>query len=124
MREAYSCVPALADILSRALEDVRRVAVPGAKFEEQVATVRRAILIEGCRGVEETMEETGLSRWVVGRALEKLVGEGVLETRDRFCLPDEAGEPGRPVTEYHPTDTPRGEVFTHLLRRAGDDDLL
>jgi predicted ArsR family transcriptional regulator len=124
MREAYSGVPALADILNRALEEVRLIAAPGAKFGEQVATVRRAILIEGCRGVEETMEETGLSRWVVDRALEKLVSDGVLETRDRFCLPDEAGEPGRPVTEYHPTDTPRGEVFTHILDRSRDDHLL
>ncbi len=95
----------------------------GAKLEEQVAAVRRAVVEHGCRSAEEVAEEVRLSRKVVDRALERLVGEKVLETRDRFCLPDEAAEPGRPVTEYHPTDTPRGEIFTYLLRRATDEEL-
>ena len=124
IREAYGGIPSLADVLNRALEEVRQIGAIGAKFDEQVAAVRRAVVVQGCRSAEEVIEETGLSRWVVDRALEKLVGDGVLETRDRFCLSEEAGEPGRPVTEYHPTDTPRGEIFTHLLRRAVDDDLL
>jgi hypothetical protein len=124
MREAYGGVPSLADILNRALEEVKQVGASGARFDEQVAAVRRVIVEEGCRAVDEVIEDTGLSRWVVDRALKKLVGAGVLETRDRFCLPEVAGEPGRPVTEYHPTDTPRGELFTYILDRSRDDNLL
>jgi predicted ArsR family transcriptional regulator len=124
MREAYSGVPALAGILSRALEEVRQVSAAGATFNEQVGAVRRAVLVQGCRSAEEVIEDTGLSRKIVDRALERLVAEQVLEPRDRFCLPDTAGEPGRPVTEYHPTDTPRGEVFTYILDRSRDDHLL
>jgi predicted transcriptional regulator len=124
IREAYGALPALAEILSRALDEVRQVGATGAKLDEQTAAVRRAVLIHGCRSAEEVVEETRLSRKAVDRALDKLVGDNVLETRDRFYLTEEAGERGRPVTEYHPTDTPRGEVFTHILRRAVDDDLL
>ncbi|HEX8499291.1 MAG TPA: hypothetical protein VF659_01775 [Pyrinomonadaceae bacterium] len=124
IREAYAGTPSLSDILNRTLEEVRQVGASGAKFDEQVAAVRRAVVVKGCRSSEEVMEEEGLSRWVVDRALEKLVSDGTLETRDRFCLQEEAGEPGRPVTEYHPTDTPRGEVFTHILDRSRDDNLL
>lgn len=124
IREAYSGVPSLADILGRALEEVRQISASGAKFDEQVASVRRAVLVNGCRSAEEIVDDTELSRWTVDRALEKLLGDGVVETRDRFCLGEEAGEPGRPVTEYHPVDTPRGEVFTHILDRSRDDHLL
>lgn len=124
MRETYSGVPSLADILNRALEEVRQIGAAGAKFEEQVAAVRRAVLVNGCRSAEEVVDDSGLSRWTVDRALEKLLADRVVETRDRFCLEDEAGEPGRPVTEYHPVDTPRGEVFTHILDRSRDDHLL
>lgn len=124
IRETYSDIPSLADILSRALEEVRQVGASGARFDEQVAAVRRAVVSHGCRSAEEVIDETGLSRWVVDRALETLVADKVLETRDRFLLQDEAEEPGRRVTEYHPTDTPRGEVFTHILDRSRDDHLL
>jgi hypothetical protein len=124
IREAYAGVESLADILNRALEEVRQVGASGVRFDEQVGAVRRVVVMQGCRSAEEVIEETGLSRWVVDRALEKLVADGVLETRDRFCLREVAGEPGRPVTEYHPTDTPRGEVFTHILDRSRDDHLL
>lgn len=124
MRETYSDVPALADILSRALEEVRQIAATGAKFDELVAAVRRAVLVNGCRSAEEVIDDSGLSRWTVDRALEKLLADRVVETRDRFCLEDEAGEPGRPIIEYHPVDTPRGEVFTYILDRSRDDHLL
>lgn len=124
LREAFGDVPSLADILTRGLEEVRQLGATGAKFDEQVARVRRAVEIEGCRTSAETVEETGLSRWVVERALEKLVAGRILETRDGFQLEDAAEEPGRPPTEYHPIDSPRGEIFSHILRRAVDDDLL
>lgn len=52
------------------------------------------------------------------KALEALLAENVLETRDSYRHAEEAEEPGRTVTEYHPKDSPRGEDFTHLLRRA------
>lgn len=123
LREVYP-TPSLAAVLSRALEEVQQIGATGAKFDEQVTAVRRAVVVQGCRSAEEVVEETGLSRWAVDRGLEKLVSDGVLETRDRFCLEEEAGEPGRPVTEYHPTDTPRGEIFTHILDRSRDDHLL
>jgi hypothetical protein len=124
LRETFGEVPSLSDILNRCLEEVRQIGATGAKFDEQVPAVRRAVVVHGCRTSAETVEETGLSRWVVERALEKLVADGVLEPRDGFRLEDAAEEPGRPATEYHPVDTPRGEVFTHILRRAVDDDLL
>lgn len=123
LREAYP-LPSLEAILTRALEEVRQVGASGAKFAEQVASVRHAVIVQGCRSAEEVVEETRLSRWTVDRGLEKLIHDGILETRDRYRLEDEAGEPGRPVTEYHPTDTPRGEVFTHILDRSRDDYLL
>lgn len=122
LRETYS-TPALADILSRTMEEVRQVGAVKLTTE-QLGTVRRAVIVGGCRSVEEVVEDTHLKQWTVRRALEKLTAEGILETRNRFLLSDEAEEPGRAVTEYHPIDTPRGEVFTHLLRRAVDDDLL
>jgi predicted transcriptional regulator len=122
LRETYS-TPALSDILSRALEEVRQVGA--AKLTaEQLGVVRKVVLVGGCRSVEEVVEDTQLTQWTVRRALEKLTAEGVLETRNKFLLSDEAEEPGRSVTEYHPIDTPRGEVFSHILRRAVDDDLL
>ena len=124
IRETYSGVPALADILSRTLEEVGRVGVFTATLDEQVEAVRRAVLIQGCRSADEVIDDTGLSRKAVDRALEKLVADKVLETRDRYLLKDEASKPGRPVTEYHPADTPRGEVFTHILDRSRDDHLL
>ena len=124
LRETYGEVPSLSDILNRCLEEVRRVGAVGAKFDEQVARVRRAVEVEGCRRVDEVVEDTRLSRWAVDRALETLLAEGVLETRNSYRHAEEAVEPGRPVTEYHPKDSPRGEDFTRLLRRAVDDDLL
>lgn len=124
LRETYSS-PALADVLSRAYEEVQQVGASGAKFDELVTVVRRAVLVNGCRSADEVVEETNLSRWTVDRALEKLVADNILETRDGFRLADEAEGPGRPVTQYHPKDTPRGEDFTHLLHRSAvDDDLL
>lgn len=124
VREAYSGVPSLADILSRTLEEVRQIGASGAKFDEQVAAVRRAVLIEGCRQVYEIVDETKLSRWAVDNALQVLLAQKVVETRDSYRHAEEAAEAGRPVTEYHPTDTPRGEVFTHILDRSRDDHLL
>jgi hypothetical protein len=124
LRETFGEVPSLSDILNRCLEEVRQVGATGAKFDEQVAAVRRAVLIHGCRRADEIVDETKLSRWAVDNALRVLLTEKVLETRDSYRHADEAEEPGRPVTEYHPKDSPRGEDFTHLLRRAVDDDLL
>lgn len=117
-------VPSLRDILNRALEEVRHVGAPAPTFNEQIEAVRRAVVLNGCRSAEEVVDDTNISRKVVDRALEKLVADRVLEPRDRFCLEEDASEPGRPVTEYHPVDTPRGEVFTHILYRAVDDGLL
>jgi hypothetical protein len=123
LRETYS-LPSLSDILSRTLEEVRQVGATGAKFDEQVEAVRRAVVVHGCRLVDEIVEETRLSRWAVDNALRVLLAEKVLETRDSFRHAEAAEEPGRPATEYHPKDTPRGEDFTRLLRRAAEDDLL
>lgn len=119
-------MPSLTDILSRAIAEVEQIGTGGAQFSEQVEAVRRAVLVNGCRSAEEVVEETNLSRWITDRALQKLVADGVLETRDGYSLKDEAGEPGRPVTQYHPKGTPRGEDFTHLLHRhrAVEDGLL
>ena len=112
-------------MLSRALDEVRQIGATGAGFDEQVDAVRRAVLLHGCRRVDEIVEETRLSRWSVDRALEALVDGGALETRDSYTLDDEAAEAGRPVTEYHPKGYPRGEGFSSLFHhRAVDDDLL
>lgn len=125
LRETFGAVPALADVLSRAYEEVRQIAAGGASSAEQLRAVREAILIQGCRTVDDIMDDTRLSRYVVGRAVQQLVDEKVVEPRDKFLLEVDGDEPGRPPTEYHPTDSPRGEVFTHILhRRAADDDLL
>jgi hypothetical protein len=115
----------LSDVLSRALDEVRQIGVSGVGFDEQVEAVRRAVVVQGCRRVDEVVEETQLSRWVVDRALERLLAHKVVEARDSYRLADEAREAGRPVTEYHPAGYPRGESFTDLFRRqAIEDDLL
>jgi DNA-binding MarR family transcriptional regulator len=111
-------------VLARALEEVRQIGASGADFTEQVRAVRAAIFTHGCRTPDEIVDETRLSRWAVDRVLKRLIGEGAIEARDSFLLDDEAAEAGRRVTEYHPTDSPRGEVFSHILHRAVDDDLL
>jgi hypothetical protein len=117
--------PPLSDILSRTIDEVRQVGATGPAFGEQVESVRRAVLLRGCRRVDEVVEETGLSRWSVDRALEALLDEGALETRDSYTLDDEAAEAGRPVTEYHPKGYPRGEGFSSLFHHSAvDDDLL
>lgn len=121
LRETYGEVASLADMLNRCLEEVRQVGATGAKFDDQVAAVRRAVLTQGCRRVDEIVDETRLSRWAVDNALQVLLAEKVLETRNSYR---HAEEPGRPVTEYHPKDFPRGEDFTYLLDRSRDDDLL
>lgn len=114
--------PSLADVLTRAIDEVRQIGATGYRLGEQVEAVRRAVLIHGCRRVDEIVEETRLSRWVVEKALELLLAEGVVETRDAYRLGDEAEEAGRPVTEYHPRDYPRGEGFTRFFRRPEDAD--
>jgi hypothetical protein len=121
----YSTTP-LSDVLSRALDEVRQIGASGARFDEQVSIVRQAVIVNGCRTSAEIVEEKGLSRWVVERALEKLVAAKVVEPRDSYRLSDEAEEAGRPVTEYHPKNYPRGEGFSPLFRhsRAVEDDLL
>ena len=125
LRETFGSIPSLADILTRAYEEVGQVGAVGMKLDEQIARVRRAVLIHGCRRVDEVVDETRLSRWAVDNALQELLAENVLETRESYRHAEEAEEPGRPVTEYHPKDTPRGEDFTLLLHRsAADDDLL
>jgi hypothetical protein len=117
--------PPFSDILSRTLDEVRQVGATGPAFGEQVESVRRAVLLRGCRRVDEVIEETGLSRWSADRALEALVDEGSLETRDSYTLDDEAAEAGRPVVEYHPKGYPRGEGFSSLFHHSAvDDDLL
>jgi hypothetical protein len=117
--------PPLSDVLTRAIDEVRQIGATGPDFDEQVEAVRRAVLIHGCRRVDEVVEDTHLSRWSVDRALEALLDEGVLETRDSYELSDEAAEAGRRVTEYHPKGYPRGEGFSSLFHRgAVDDDLL
>jgi hypothetical protein len=124
LREVYGSVPSLADILSRAYEEVRQVGAASAKFGEQVEAIKKAILVGCCRTVDEIVEDTTLSRWVVDRALDKLVADRVVEPRDKYLLADEAEESGRRPTEYHPADFPRGEDFTYILDRSRDDDLL
>jgi predicted ArsR family transcriptional regulator len=123
LQAAYT-LPSLADVLSRAAAEVRQIGASGADFAAQVKAVRKAVEVHGCREVDEIVEETGLSRWAVDRVLRKLVAERVFETRNSYSLQADADEPGRPPATYHPTNTPRGEDFTHLLRRAVDDDLL
>jgi hypothetical protein len=119
--DAYA-EPSLADVLSRALEEVRQIGAAGERRAAQVEAVRQAVLLHGCRRVEEIVEETRLSRWVVDSALEGLVAAGVLETRDAFRLVAEAEEAGRPVVEYHPRAYPRGEGFSRLFRRDDQDE--
>lgn len=114
--------PALADVLQRAIDEVRQIGATGERRDEQMGAVRHAVLIQGCRRVEEVIEETGLSRWVVAHALKLLVRQRVLETRAPFLLGDEAEEPGRPVVEYHPRAYPRGEGFMRLFRRLDGAD--
>ncbi|MBV8857884.1 MAG: hypothetical protein JOZ02_13200 [Acidobacteria bacterium] len=109
--------PSLADVLGRALEEVRQIGATGDKLTAQVAAVRRAVLIHGCRRVDEVVEETRLSRWAVESALRLLIEQGELETRDAFRLGEEAEAAGLPPTEYHPTAYPRGEGFSRLFRR-------
>ncbi|HEX8352879.1 MAG TPA: hypothetical protein VF611_08270, partial [Pyrinomonadaceae bacterium] len=53
---AYS-TPPLADVLSRALDEVRQIGASGAGFDEQVEAVRRAVFVKGCRRVDEIVEE-------------------------------------------------------------------
>jgi hypothetical protein len=113
--------PALSDVLRRALDEVRQIGATGDRRDEQVEAVRRAVLIQGCRRVEEVVEEAGLSRWVVDHALKLLVRQRVLEPRDAFRLGDEAEEAGRPVVEYHPRAYPRGDSFRRLFRRDEDE---
>jgi hypothetical protein len=115
----------LSDVLSRALDEVRQIGATGVGFDEQVEAVRRAVVVQGCRRVDEIDEQTHLSRWVIDRALERLLAAKVVETRDSYRLADEAAEPGRPVVEYHPKGYPRGESFTNFFHsRAVEDDLL
>jgi hypothetical protein len=109
-------------VLRRALDEVRQIGATGDRRDEQVEAVRHAVLIQGCRRVEEVVEETRLSRWVVDHALKLLVRQRVLETRDAFRLGEEAEEAGRPVVEYHPRAYPRGEGFTRLFRRLDADE--
>lgn len=116
--------PALVEILNRALTDVRQFASTGADYGDQVRAVRRAIEVHGCRLVEEITEDTGLSRWVVDRAILRLLAEGVIVPRDKFLLDGDADEPGRPPTEYHPADDPTGQDFTARLYDSADDSLL
>lgn len=113
--------PALADVLRRALDEVRQIGATGERRDEQVEAVRRAVLIQGCRRVEEVVEETRLSRWVVDHALKLLLRQRVLETRDAFRLGDEAEEAGRPAVEYHPRAYPRGDGFRRFFRRDSDE---
>lgn len=112
--------PSLTDVLSRALEEVRQIGATGDRRAAQVEAVRRAVLIHGCRRVEEVVEEAGLSRWAVDHALAELVAAGELEPRDAFRLGEETEEAGRPVVEYHPRAYPRGEGFRRLFHRDED----
>jgi hypothetical protein len=116
--------PALSDVLSRALEEVRQIGATGDKLAAQVEAVRRAVLIHGCRRVDEVVEEARLSRWAVEHALRLLVERRELETRDAFRLGEEAEEAGRPAVEYHPRAYPRGEGFSRLFRREDSGDEL
>lgn len=113
--------PALSDVLTRAIDEVRQIGATGERRDEQVETVRHAVLVQGCRRVDEVVEETRLSRWVVDHALKLLVRQRVLETRDAFRLGEEAEEAGRPVVEYHPRAYPCGEGFSRLFRRQDGD---
>lgn len=100
--------PSLSDVLGRALDEVRQIGATGERRAGQVESVRRAVLIHGCRRVDEVVEETRLSRWAVDHALVELVAAGVLETRDAFLLGAEAEGSGRRAVEYHPRAYPRG----------------
>jgi len=120
---AYTA-PSLANILSRAITEVRQIGASGEDFAAQVRAVRKAIEVGGCRRVDEIVEDTELSRWAVDHVLRKLVADKVIETRDAFLLKDDAEEPGRAPVEYHPVGSPRGEDFTHRLYRASEDNLL
>lgn len=116
--------PALSDVLTRAIYEVRQIGATGERRDQQVAAVRHAILIQGCRRVEEIVEETRLSRWAVDHVLRLLVKSRELETRDAFRLGEEAEEAGRPFVEYHPRAYPRGEGFARLFRRLDATDEL
>jgi predicted ArsR family transcriptional regulator len=103
---------------------VKEIGACGADFTRQVRAVRRAIDVHGCRLIDEIMDDVQLSRWAVNRAVQKLLAEKAIEARDGFLLDHDADEPGRPPVEYHPAHYPRGEDFSHTLRRAVEDDLL
>ena len=118
--EAYA-EPSLSDVLARALEEVRQIGAIGDRLAAQVGAVRRAVLIHGCRRVDEIVEETRLSRWAVEQALKLLVERGEVEPRDAFRLGDEVEEVGRPATEYHPRAYPRGDGFRPFFRRDDDE---
>lgn len=120
---AVYTVPSLADVLTRAAEEVQQI-VAGVGPAEQLNAVRKAVCESGCVFVYEIMEDTNLSRHAVDRALRELVASGVIEERTPYLLADVAEEPGRPATQYHPADSPRGEDFTHRLYSAAEDNLL
>jgi predicted transcriptional regulator len=124
LHEEFGSEQSLADVLSRAYNEVSQIIAPPADFAAKVQLVRTAIFVNGCRTVDDIVDDTNLSRFSVDRAVARLVTEKAVEPRDRFTLNADAEEPGRPATEYHPTDTPRGEIFTHILDRSRDDNLL
>lgn len=116
--------PALVEIINRTIREIRQVAATGADYSDQLRLVRQAIVENGCRTVEEIVEEKNLSRWVVDRALQRLLADKVIETRPGYSHEVDDGEPGRPVTEYHPADDPTGQDFTDRLHSAAEDSLL
>ncbi len=117
-------VPSLAEALARVLGEVREIKSGGAALAEQVRAVRKAIEVGGCCFIDEIIDDTGLSRWKVDRAVEKLLADKVIESRTPFLLDEDAEEPGRRSIQYHPVGSPRGEDFSHTLRRHVEDNLL
>lgn len=105
--------PSVANVLSRAVTELRQIGATGRAFDEQVRAVREVIEEGMCRTVKEIVEEASLSRWVVDRALKKLVADGIIEPREGF-----AEEPGRPPAEYYPAGISRTDDIEERLRSA------
>lgn len=99
--------PVFEEILLEATARVHRIAHrDDNKIRDEVF---HAIDVQGCRNLEEIMEETSLTRWVLEYILRDLVMCDLVEMREEPAC-RRIGD-GKPRMEFHPRHTPPGSNF-------------
>lgn len=99
LRDTYTA-PIFNDFLTTAIDAAQRIAKSTRRSDRDA--VFHAIFEQGSREMDEICDDTLLTRRVVQPILDEFHSAGLIEIKEKYQLPRDRKEGGRPELQYHP----------------------